>query len=266
VEQWYHGVAGRYYDIFEEMSPEQFVALNGERERRAGLKKQMQVSGLDKEVLARCVAKYDLGRWELVHPSWMYGLFHGFWAGLMDVRKVLDYCDYRSLEGNWELPRELRHIGEYVAVKIYFSDCFPDNQRTRSYVRQMMDSISGRYSLVMLGAGVRVDDHRDMHLPEGIRAIDASVYMEPRRNLEIQTSIVANSVGLVCTYGGFSYLGPLLGKTTISFWAEQNFVTAHLQVAQEALNRGPEGFLTVMPIWGWQSICDLIGSSRGREA
>jgi hypothetical protein len=265
VDGWYEGIATGYFDIFEEMSPESFLARNREREQCAGFKKQKKVSNLDKEVLARCVGKYGLKQWELVHPSWMYGLFHGFWAGMMNVKKVFACCDYRALGENWNLPEELKHLGKYVAVKMYFSDCLPDTEMTRSYVAKIIRSISERYPVVMLNAGVTVDDHRDMCAPEGCRVLDASVYMEPRKNLEIQTAIVANSVGLLCTYGGFSYLGPLLGKPTISFWSEQNFVTAHLQVAQEALNRWPRGFLTVMPIWGWESVCELIagGESGG---
>jgi len=53
----------------------------------------------------------------------------------------------------------------------------------------------------------------------------------PRENLALQSRVVAGARALVCTYGGFSYLGPLLGTSTVAFVAEDVHNPAHADVA-----------------------------------
>ena len=65
-----------------------------------------------------------------------------------------------------------------------------------------------------------------MHLPEG---------MDPARNLEIQTAVVAGARAFAGTYGGFSYLAPFHGVPSCACYSDATgFSRKHLQVALEA--------------------------------
>src|SRR5262249_57575403 len=54
-------------------------------------------------------------------------------------------------------------------------------------------------------------------------------------NLAVQTRIIAGARGLVATYGGFSYLGPLLGVPTLTFEEIEQTVPLHLEVIRRAM-------------------------------
>jgi hypothetical protein len=57
--------------------------------------------------------------------------------------------------------------------------------------------------------------------------------MTPATNLAIQTRVIAHADHLVATYGGFSYLGPLLGVQTLTFYSDAaGFRRDHLELAQ----------------------------------
>jgi hypothetical protein len=57
--------------------------------------------------------------------------------------------------------------------------------------------------------------------------------MTPANNLDVQTRIISRAEALVGTYGGFSYVGPLLGVKTLSFYSNPaGFRIDHLEVAQ----------------------------------
>jgi hypothetical protein len=91
-----------------------------------------------------------------------------------------------------------------------------------------------------------VDDHVDSPYRGRANVFDATPLMAMRHNLERQSALVAWSRGLYCTYGGFSYLGPLLGVNTLSFYSRRHFVIEHLELAYRAFNReGAPGFSVV---------------------
>ena len=86
----------------------------------------------------------------------------------------------------------------------------------------------------------------DAPSPEDLPTVfDASKLMEPRNNLEVQTSLVAHARRLYCTYGGFSYLGPLVDVPTLSFYSHRTFVQEHLDLAYRAFNQRHNRFAVV---------------------
>jgi hypothetical protein len=177
----------------------------------------------------------------------------------MDVYRLKSLCEHRQIQPLPPRPEGIPFRGEYAAVKFYFSDCLPDTEANRRFVRQVIARVSRTMPVVLLNTGMRLDDHDDAGSEEIENVFNASRLMEPTNNLGVQSAIVGHASRLICTYGGFSYLGPLLGKPTFSFWSEPNFVSAHLQFAHETLNHWPGSRLTVMPtegvdqFWGFES-------------
>lgn len=256
---WYADFARSYVEIFEHVTPTEFVRANQQRERQTGGKKQFGVKELDRRILRLVCDRLDLGRYELVHPSWMYELFSAFWCGWMDVYRLMTWCEHRRIHPVPPRPEGIPFRGDYAAIKFYFSACFPDTEANRHFVQRVVAQVARNMPVVLLNTGMLLDDHEDSGQLVPDNVFDASCLMEPATNLTIQTAIVAHASRLICTYGGFSYLGPLLGKPTVSFWSEPNFVSAHLQFAHEALSHWPGSRLTVMPtdmvdqFWGFGS-------------
>jgi hypothetical protein len=114
-------------------------------------------------------------------------------------------------------------------VKLYFSDCFPDDERTRELATHVLEVLAGESEVVVLTSGRQLDEHREW-VPAGARMHDSTAWMTPQDNLAVQTAVVAHARALVSTYGGFSYLGPMLGVPTMALQAQEPFNTAHLDV------------------------------------
>jgi hypothetical protein len=133
--------------------------------------------------------------------------------------------------GRAELPRD------YVAVKAYFSSCFPDTPANRQFVAELVTRLGRQSHVVLLWTGIRVDDHSDFE--EEVRSDNVHVVdhlMSAGDNLAVQTQIIAGARALFTTYGGFSYLGPFYGVTSYSFYSERNWNPAHLDVMARAVS------------------------------
>ena len=98
----------------------------------------------------------------------------------------------------------------------------------------------------MLSAGAQLDDHNDALVASGSRV--HAIHADVRDNLAAQSAVVAGARGFIGTYGGFSYLAPLYGVDSLSFFSERNkLVPFHLEHAQRVYGSTPGGgrFLAV---------------------
>ena len=226
---WYSGLATRYVDVFSLFSPEEFRAATEEA------KKQRRVGAFDAEVVKRIVAAHSLGRVELLHPGMMYRLFMPFWREVATAARVEKYSEYSQITAVddpvlSELP------ADYVAARFYFSDCFPDTVANRAFVSSTIDAISKHTPVVLLNTPFAVDDHRDVSVAGG-RVITLETHMAPERNLAVQTAVIARARAFVGTYGGYSYLAPLCGVTSLAFYSNRTFKAHHLHIAQRIFDR-----------------------------
>jgi hypothetical protein len=101
---------------------------------------------------------------------------------------------------------------------------------------------------VLLNTGLRFDDHTELAaaLRRG-RLHSAEHLMTPATNLAVQTAIIRHAEAYVGTYGGFSYLAPMVGTDAVTFYSHPGaFRFDHLEVAKRvfaALDAG--GFCEV---------------------
>jgi hypothetical protein len=86
--------------------------------------------------------------------------------------------------------------------------------------------------VVLLNPPFQVDDHRDVDFRSAGRVIAIANQMAPPRNLAIQTAVIARAKAFVGTYGGYSYLAPLCGVSSLALYSESTFKCSHLNVAQ----------------------------------
>ena len=242
---WYRPFAARYADVFDEVSPGMFRDRHDARVRELGEQKQTRVTAFDRELVDAAMRRAHLDDWSLLHPSRMYDVLNPYWWSHQSSEWVHQHVRYARLAdpgpaGLPDLP------SRYVAVKFYFNECFPATPENRSFVRGVLQTLARRGPVIALSTrldiddhgGIRVDEHGVRHLPEGI---------DPSRNLQVQSAIVAGADRFVGTYGGFSYLAPFYGVRSCAYYSNADgFSRRHLNLAHEAFARcGSDGFLRV---------------------
>lgn len=231
VEPWYHGLCGRYVEIFDSLTPEEFRRTTLELwAQTGGLQKQVQVRPWDEQVLDATVgAEWRDGA--LLHPQLMYRLFRNVWQAALPMRDFLD----RAVHRPWTEP-ELDGIElppEFAAVRFYFRDSFPDTPANRALVARVIERLAERTPVVLLNTGVVVDEHEDAEPADDPRVLRPLVGVEPSRNLAVQSAVVARARVFAGTYGGLAHLAPFYGVPTIGLASNPEEINpVHLALAR----------------------------------
>jgi hypothetical protein len=234
VDTWYEGIGSRYLDIFECFTPEQFRQKNEERIRVTGGQKHNLVSALDDELIAWAKVKLSVDDVDWLHPKLMYDLFADFWRRRASVSLVERHTCFAQYSLPSERP-EIRLPEDFVAVKFYFSAAFPETDENRKFVARLVERLARRTHVVMLNTGLQVDDHDDFQAALSNRVISVAEAMRPADNLAVQTYVISRARAFFGTYGGFSYLPPLMGVPSCCFHSsEGKFLPVHLDVARRA--------------------------------
>ena len=241
TQAWYAGIGQTYVDTFSMVSPAEFRASTEE------VKKQRTMGRFDRRLL-RQVASASGGHPAVVHPALMYALFMPFWKHQAAVTRVTDHTRFLRIQAE-SSPAGLPALpSDYVAVRFYFSGCFPDTQSNRAFVAGVVASLAERTHVVMLNPGFRMDDHAD-YSPETrqrIHQIDMSD--RPQENLAWQSAIIARARAYVGTYGGFAYLAPFCGVNALAFYSDRTYFTYHLELAQRAFAHVQGGVLEAVDV------------------
>jgi hypothetical protein len=237
TESWY-GIAGaRYQDVFELVTQEEFRAHTEEA------KKQRRLRLFDRNLIRR-VARTLGERTGVLHPAMMYALYMPYWKQQTSRRWVEQFASYQRIVPpaipGLQLPTD------YVAVRFYFSECFPDTEENRSLVASLVRSLTTETHVVLLGADLRIDDHRDFMMGQADRVHAVAHLMRPQNNLALQTAVIAGARALIGTYGGFSYLAPLCGVNAIAVYSQRTYFVYHLDFAQQVFDEIGGGSLTVV--------------------
>jgi hypothetical protein len=239
VESWYGGIAGEYADLLDHVSVAEARALLDERVRRFGVQKQLGLTDAERALIDRIVP--DARGASLLHPGAMHRLFRWFFSGAQPISLIERHTRNRPIDPPTGESLPLSHLDRgYVAVKAYFSECFPDTPANREFVTALVTAVAERREVVLLDPELRIDDHADFHLEHpNVHSLRES--LPPARNLAIQTELVAGADALISTYGGFSYLGPFLGVPTLCFYSDDNFNHAHLDQMRRAVRELADG-------------------------
>jgi hypothetical protein len=231
---WYRHMTASYRDVFEFYAPDEFRARNDQRIlQQGGLQKHVEIADFDQEIIDRVVHAQGLGDVEVLHPSLMYKLFRIFWRLQASVGLVQGFTVHKRIEKPelGGLAAELPD--EYIAVKFYTNNSFPDTASNRAFIAAYLNQLSATSDVVLLNTGVRFDDHDDFQPANRVRIHTVEHLMRPHTNLDVQTRIIAHARAFVGTYGGFSYLAPLLGVNTLAFFSDASgFRIDHLEIAK----------------------------------
>ena len=247
---WYAQLTPQYEDAFSLFTPEEFRRRNDERiQDKQGVQKHLDLSPFDREIVERVAARRGLGEYEVLHPSLMYGLFQLFWRQHQPVT-VVEMFTAHALIAEADAEREIRrHLPErYIAAKFYSNVALPDTPENHAFVHETLAALAADHDVVLLNTGVRFDDHVELGAAAARSRLHSVEHlMTPQTNLAVQSAIIRHAEAYVGTYGGFSYLAPMLGTDAVTFYSHPSaFRWDHLEVAKRVFaGLGGGGFSEV---------------------
>jgi hypothetical protein len=231
VSAWYRVADGDYEDIFTRCGPEEFrmaVAAEKRKQRRPG--------AFGRRLIDTVTAARQLEDVNVLHPSLMYRLFEPYWSDDAGYARIDQFTRYQRMDVPAVSP--LPHLpAEYVAVRFYFSECFPDTPENRRFARAVVDSLAERTPVVLLNPGFSVDDHADWAPQASGRVIEIADRLSPATNLGVQSAVIARARAFVGSYGGYAYLAPLSGVPAVTFYSRPTFKLHHLHASHRAFER-----------------------------
>jgi hypothetical protein len=240
---WYAHLGGRYVDVLSLVTPDRF------RAETVVEKKQKAMGSFDRELVRSVLRDIGTRRGSLLHPGLMYPLFQPFWKQRENVGRVEQYTAHRLFDAAAAPERPSRLPAEYVAVRFYFSACFPDTPANRAFADAIVEHLAASGHVVLLNTRINVDDHVDYAAAPNPRIHYVDDLMTPHDNLALQTSVIAGARAFVGTYGGFSYLAPLYRVPSLAFYSEYDaFFQHHLDFAQRVFRRLSAGSLVPIDV------------------
>src|SRR6185436_12279635 len=137
---------------------------------------------------------------------------------------------------------------EYVAVKFYFNNSFPDEPANRRFVENVLAALTARTHVVLLNTGMSLDDHWDFDARGRERVVSLDHLMTPADNLTVQSIAIAHARAYVGTYGGLSYVAPFYGVPSLSFHSTADqMIRRHLDLAGAIFSAPELGDYVVLP-------------------
>ena len=235
VAEWYGGIAGRYVEIFDHLSPEEFGRRNRERHQseESGGQKQTTTGQFDVHLMEAAAMETGIRDPAVCHPSLMYRLFNRFWFGNRALDLVLSRTRYVPLRVTAP-PADIGLPERYIAAKFYTGAALPDTPESRQALRGLVRAAARQAPVVMLDTGMATDEHEDYLFRDIPNVISLRDRLEPRSNLGVQTSVIAGAQGYMGTCGSLAWLAPLLGVDTLAVYSEERFLVSHVFFATQA--------------------------------
>jgi hypothetical protein len=255
VGSWYGHITRNYEELFRYATPEEFRAATAAR------KKQQRITPFDRLAVRRVMRQRGIRRAHLLHPFLMYALNKGFWRYDSTVKQLEACSRFRRLPpvDAGSADAVLSSLPpDFVAVRFYFSSCFPDTPENRRFATRTVEGLAERTHVVLLNNDIVVDDHRDFAPASSHRVHVLSAHMEPETNLAVQTAIISRARAFIGTYGGYSYLAPLYGVNAAAFYSTNAFKQHHLELAHRAFLRIGQARLVPLDVERATMLSDVL--------
>jgi len=228
---WYADITTNAVELFDLMSPEQYAAGNVRRSTEdRGTLKQFGPSSMDQQIVADVERRLGISGAPVLHPSFLYQLFHQFWLGHRPPSFLEKRTRYRRIAAPEVALPPLPE--KFVAVKFYTAASLPPTDSVRRALQSMVLALAERSDVVMLDTGLALDDHEDYSFARASRIHSVRESLRPGDNLAVQTTIISRASSFVGTCGALAWLAPMLGVDTTAVYADARFLHGHLQVAR----------------------------------
>lgn len=267
VDLWYSGVADTYIDVFDEITPEEFVRANELRSELSGTLKHFSPDGFDATILESVRNRLGVNRQRVLHPSLMYCLFRMFWSG----HRPLGFLDAHTRHTRMVTPERTSVDGlpdRYAAVKFYKAKSLPDDPKNRLHVETIVEMLAKRMPVVVLDVNLNLDDHSDYEISGGsdVLSIRNLITPTPSTNLSVQTEIIAGAELFVGTCGSLAWLAPSLGVDSVGVYSDARFLHSHLYVARRVYHLMQGGTFSALDLNAIQTMGFRLGEmTKGRS-
>ena len=252
---WYGDIGSRYVDVFDFFTPDDYRARN-EARLIEGRQKQWELSAFDHEIVKRVKTKIGRHDLDVLHPMYMNRLFFAYWKSQRSVSLIENFAAFTRLPSvdASDIASELPD--DYVAVRFYFNDCFPETEENRRFVGRLLTRLTATTDVVLLNPGLHLDDHWDL-TPQMTRRLHSIAHLvTPRNNLEIQTKVITRARAFIGNYGGLSYLAPFYGVQSLVFYSNPGgFSVQHLELADRVFAKMKRGSFVALDV----QALDVIG-------
>ncbi|MEA2348588.1 MAG: hypothetical protein QOG62_2375 [Thermoleophilaceae bacterium] len=231
VRSWYQGIAADYLDLFELHPEEPRVAGEDGLLTRA---KWIRPTAFDRALISRVEAQIG-AELAVLHPSSWFATYRTL-GKRGQFGRLEEFATYEPL-GPLNDPRGIRGLlpDQYLASRFYFGTAFPDEPSNHDLAREVQQLLAERETVALLNTGLVLDDHTEHRPPADSRIVDLSARIPRDDNLNSQSVILAGARGYVGSYGGLSYLPPLLGIPTAALYSSTvAFETHHIETARRA--------------------------------
>jgi len=234
MDALYAGVAGRYVDLFDLLTPAQLAARNAERRARqeGGGQKQSAVDAVDEQLLAAARARLGIDGGTVCHPSLFFRLFRHVWHGNLPMDVLWTHTRY--VRSTLDLPRPPGLPDGFVAAKLYAGPALSSTPDSRAAVREVVARTAAAWPVVLLETELGIDEHRDFDVGDVANVTSAAALMTPRTNLGVQLALIAHSRTFLGTCGGLAWVAPFLGVPTVAVCDDDAALATHLLVARQA--------------------------------
>lgn len=216
---WYGTADGP--DLYALRSPQDVRIENRLQHMKHQMLKQIEWTPFDRSVILNAAKSLNITRYLTLHPSWMFTRLNPYFASAMSLKDLEHECLFDPLVAP-AIPEGLQLPERFVAVRFYLRHTYPGHPNLVAFAQESIRTIASHTPVVLLNAGIHVDDHADIGLkphPNVINLTDLCP-ITPENNLAVQSAVIARSLGFVGTYGGLSQLALRLGKPSVSYYHE----------------------------------------------
>jgi hypothetical protein len=265
MERAYAGIARRYVDLFDLMTPRELAARNHQRRiaEEGGGQKQSLPGTLDDELVATARSRVGIADAPVCHPSLMFKLFREVWHGNLPMDLLWRRTRYEAtrlppVETDFDVPQD------FVAVKLYSGPALTMSKSTRASLRELVAQAATIAPVLLLDVDLGIDEHRDLELDDLPGVTSARSLMEARTNLGVQIALIARSRFFLSSCGGLAWLSPFLGVPTVAVYDTDHLLAPHLLVARQAGARAGAAEFSALDLRGMTRL-GLNGASSIRS-
>ena len=223
--------AGKQVDLYDLRGVDAVRLENKADDLQRGLMKQTSVTAWDRQVCADAAAQLKVGKFAILHPSWMYWLFDHYWQERVGMRHIEQHAHF-SVPAIPNLPEGCELPPQFIAVRFYERHTLPLNPGTVPLIEAMVRQIAAHWPVVLLNQSVFADDHTDLplgHIPN-VFSLPA---IPPSQNFILQAAVLARSQAFVGTYGGVAQWALRYRKPSLSFYTDfKGTAVAHRSLSQ----------------------------------
>jgi hypothetical protein len=237
--------AKHHVDLYALRSVDEVRRENATDYESTRLQKQTVVTAWDKQVAGEAVtsalgirragtvagvARDRVRDHHLLHPSWMYWLFHDYWEDQATIQHIAKHCEFSPLPVP-SLPEGFSLPEKYVAVRFYERHTFPLHEQVKEIATGIVQALAAEFPVVLLNQKIFADDHTD--LPITGPNIYTLPTVAPEQNFVLQAAVLARSQAFVGTYGGVAQWALRYQKPSLSFYTEfSGTAFAHRNLSQ----------------------------------